>query len=322
MPDRNIVPVVLGLGSGIALLILFSLLSFPTQTDLEPRIAQDQAIKIVESEIKQNSWFFRVSPGTTFYVRDFEEAISIPESQFIEEKRNLPVVLIHPDGSLTNLIGKVANGLGQCKEEPGVGWCEFLTALRSAHGTRGNLAYLLVLEWDDHTEIFAIDAIDGKLLDSTIYERPILDLEEVEEELKKIGPPLIPQEEAFRLVEEDLGKRNPGEFKEVRIIGNDKQNFVAAEKFHAENMKLPLIFIHTSGTLVFVNDTSLTPGYHCDSGTMPFCGFAEPFNLYSKDRLVYGIDMISNQGPEIYAVDAVSGEIVQSSYLKSEAQED
>lgn len=323
MADSATVPVVSGLASGIALVLLFSLLSPPIQTDLEPKVSHQQAIGIAESEIEKNVWFFRVLPDTTFYVIDFKDAISYPETRFLEEDRVLPLVFIHPTGRLTDVIGNVADDLDRCKEEPGFGWCEFLTALRATPGTRGDLSYFVVLEWDDHTEIFAVDAIHGKVLDSTIYERPILHLEEVERDLKEIGPPVVSQDQAFRIVEQDLRERNPQEFEKILLIEYNRERYVPAEEFHRNNMQLPLIYIHPAGTLVFVNGTDIAPGYYCDSGLYPYCGFAPPFNLNSKGRLIYGVDIVWNSGaPDIFAVDAVTGEIVDSTSLRKAARAD
>jgi hypothetical protein len=50
----------------------------------------------------------------------------------------------------------------------------------------------------------------------------------------------------------------------------------------------------------------------------------QPFNLDYKNKLVWGLDILygtsdSDKHPSFYAVDAVSGDVVDSFFLRSEA---
>lgn len=285
-----------------------------------PKVSEEQAIMVAKAEPIKNSWFFNASSETAFSVLDFNSTYYIAEDQFLRDGHSLPLVLIQANGTLLDVNGQVKDMLSICKEEPGFGWCEFFASLRP-QSSKGDLAYLVGLEWSSGTELFVVDAARQRVLNSTIYSRPILYLEEVQSQLEKIGGPKLSQDEALRRVEDDLKSRYPGEFERITHLVYNRHSYMPIEEFEQRQAQLPLIYIHPSGTLVFVNGTNVEMGYYCESGVYTFCGFAEPFNLDSEGRLVYGIELAWNPGiPDSYAVDAITGEIVDSGSLRTEAR--
>jgi hypothetical protein len=324
-------PVVAGLAAGIGFVVIFSLLYYSApvavhNTGLEPQILQEQAIRTAESEIAKNRWYFKYPEGSPLFVLDFKDTNYYPVSDFVQlqDGRKLPLVFLYSNGTITDVNGQISDTLEICKREKGFGYCEFIDSLRGEQsGARGsgNLAYFVGLDWWSYTHLFVIDAIDGRLLSSTIYLRPILYQEDVERDLEMLGKPKITREQALSIVEDDLRKRHPDFDKIAMILYDNEERMITMDEFWSRNLDLPLMYIHSSGTIIFVvNGTQAEMGYYCDSARYPYCGFQPPFNLDSKGRLVYGIDILWNTGSAIYAVDALNGKIVDSSYLRAEAR--
>lgn len=334
MMDNVVVPVVAGLAAGIGFVMLFSLLysnspfaMIHTPANLEPRISQEQAIRTSESEIAKNRWYFKYPVGSPLFVLDFNEGNYYPVLAFEQQQqegRKIPLVLLYSNGTIADVNGQFSNTLETCKREKAAGYCEFINSLRgesrSARGIGRNLAYLVGLDLRSYTHLFVVDATDGRLLNTTIYLRPILYQGDIERDLGKLGEPKITQKQAISIVEDDLRKRNP-DFHEITGIEYNREGYIPFQEFLSKNLDLPLMYIHPSGTILFVvNNTQPEMGYYCDFAQYPYCGFLPPFNLDSKGRLVYGIDLVWNGGIDIYAVDAHTGEIVDSSQLREEAR--
>lgn len=145
--------------------------------------------------------------------------------------------------------------------------------------------------------------------------------------LLKIPLPKISQTEAIKTVENDLKNHVKNSTKILRIVDDvgDQQKYIPFSEFQTNNKILPLVFVSTNGTLLTINNASLRINGWCNMGTYTYCGYMQPFNLDYKSRLVYGLDIIygdndADMQPAFYAVDAVSGEIVDSSFLRSEAR--
>jgi len=319
------------LHSGIILIILvfalfFSLLYYASIVDFhsttQPRISTQEAIRTAKLEPSKNNWFFNTSSATTFYLLDFKQTSYIEESQFIQDRHPLPLVLIMTNGTIIDMNGQTKDLLASCLQDLGFGWCEYLHSFgKRLDSPNEHLAFLVGLEWTGHTELFVLDAVRGTLLDSTIYTRPLLDLQDVRNELQQIGAPRLTQEQALERVEHDLRARHPAEFEKITHLVYNQHSYMPIEEFVRRGAELPLIYIHPSGTLVFVNGTNIEMGYYCDSGTYTFCGFAEPFCLNSKNRLVYGIELAWNPGiPDSYVVDSITGEIVDSGSLRADVR--
>jgi len=60
---------------------------------------------------------------------DFKETNYLPESVFIQENRHLPLVFLHPNGTMSDINGELAVALSLCKEGIGVGHCRFISSL-------------------------------------------------------------------------------------------------------------------------------------------------------------------------------------------------
>jgi hypothetical protein len=303
--------------------LLFSLLYYASISDTNPtprpRISEQQVIMIAKTEVGKNSWFFSTSSDTTFNVLDFNSSYYVEEERFIRSGYDLPLVFIQAKGTLVDLSGEIRDTLRRCEEEPFSGWCEFIASLEP-QASAGDLAYLVALEWASRTELFVVDATKSRVLNSTIYTKPILFLDDVQNELQDIGKPKISQEQAIALVEDDLRAKYPDEFVKIILMEKPGNGYIPIEEFMQSKMQVRLIYIHPTGSLVFIDGANIMPGYYCESGVYTYCGFAPPFNLNSKGRLVYGIDFVWNSGqPDAYAVDSITGEIVDSFSLRREA---
>lgn len=136
--------------------------------------------------------------------------------------------------------------------------------------------------------------------------------------------PRISQEEALKIVEDDL-RRHYSDFKQIGGIVMESMTYIPMSEFYSKEMKLPLIYIHPNATLIKIKGGERTVLYKCEQGVYPYCGFLSPFNLNSKGRLIYGLDIYwvshsNDKIPDIYAVDAITGEVVDSSFLRSESR--
>lgn len=134
----------------------------------------------------------------------------------------------------------------------------------------------------------------------------------------------ISQAQAIQIVENDL-KNRFSDFNGIRsIVYND--TYIPFSEFLAKNKELPLVYVHPNGTLIpIINGTHTFRGA-CLVAYGTYCAFLPPFSLDYKSRLMYGLDISyerssMNRGtPDFYAVDAVSGDIVDSSFLRSEGR--
>lgn len=323
---RMLAPVAAGLAAGIGFIALFSMYYYSPfgwfqNIILEPQISQEQVIRTAESEIAKNRWYFKYPENSPLFVLDFKDTNYYPVSDFQQDGRKLPLVFLYPNGTIADVNGQISDTLEICKREKALGYCEFIDSLRGKQrdtGGSGNLAYFVGLDWWSYTHLFVIDAMDGRLLDSTIYLRPILYQEDVERDLERLGEPKITQQQALSIVEDDLRKRDP-DFEEIAMILY-KDRMIAIDEFLSKKLDIPLMYIHPSGTIILVNGTQAEMRYYCDSARYTYCGFLPPFNFDSKGRMVYGIDVLWKTGSAIYAVDAHTGKIVESSYLRVEAR--
>lgn len=90
---------------------------------------------------------------------------------------------------------------------------------------------------------------------------------------------------------------------------------------------MPLVYVHPNGTLIqLTRNASENIGY-CNSGLFAYCGYLEPYYFDFKGRLVYGVEVLLWHGdvggeargePFMYVVDAVDGNIVDSTFLRTE----
>ena len=144
----------------------------------------------------------------------------------------------------------------------------------------------------------------------------------------EIPSPKISQTDAIKIIENDLKNRESNSTKILKIVDiiGDRDRYVPFSEFQTNNGIVPLVFVSKNDTLLTINNASLRINYLCNMGTIAYCGYMPPFNLDYKNRLVYGFDIVygdndANTEPSFYAVDAVSGDIVDSGFLRNEARE-
>lgn len=146
--------------------------------------------------------------------------------------------------------------------------------------------------------------------------------------ISEIPLPKISQKDAVKIIENDLKNRVSNTTKILKIVDviGDQDKYVPFLEFQTNNKIIPLVFVSNNDTLLTINNASLRINYLCNMGTIAYCGYMPPFNLDYKSHLVYGFDIVygdndSNMEPSFYAVDAVSGDIVDSGFLRNEARE-
>lgn len=140
----------------------------------------------------------------------------------------------------------------------------------------------------------------------------------------------LSQDEVIRIVENDFRSRQREYDRINGIIVNDTSGYVKIEEFRARNLTLPLRYVDFSGNQFRITEDGYENIGRCDSGFSAYCGYLEPFNFDYKGRLVYGVEVLlwnmdnppeaeSGRGfPFLYIVDANTGEIVDSTFLRDE----
>jgi hypothetical protein len=145
----------------------------------------------------------------------------------------------------------------------------------------------------------------------------------------KIATPSISQEQAIKIVDNDLRQRLVDYRSIERIIVNNTSGYVSIEEFRSKNMILPLVYVSPSGQLVLLNSgiNETAPGQKnlgfCTSPLDAYCGFLPHFNFDYRGKVVYGIEVIASYDdaygvPFLYIVDGVDGDIVDSTFLRDE----
>ncbi|HEY8140422.1 MAG TPA: hypothetical protein VIE86_05005 [Nitrososphaera sp.] len=138
----------------------------------------------------------------------------------------------------------------------------------------------------------------------------------------------LSQDDAIRIVEDDFRSRQSEYDRITTIIAHKADRYVPINEFRDRNLKLPLIYVHSNGTLFDITESGYENLYQCDRGLTAYCGFLDPYFFDYRGRLVYGVEVhlwhgevIGARGfPFLYIVDATSGEIVDSSFLRSESK--
>jgi len=136
----------------------------------------------------------------------------------------------------------------------------------------------------------------------------------------------ITQTQAIEIAEDDLKNRVNSSTKILAVdwYSEGKERYVPFPEFQDKNGTLPLVYVHENGTVSQINDAIPKIGGQCNQAASAYCGFMQPFGLGYKSRLVWGLDILygtsnADKQASFYAVDAVSGDIVDSFFLRSDA---
>ncbi|GEM_PF-3556655 len=142
----------------------------------------------------------------------------------------------------------------------------------------------------------------------------------------------LSQDDAILIVENDFRSRQNEYDRITGIIAHKADRYVPIEEFKDHNMKLPLVYVHPNGTLFDATANGYENVGQCNSGRTAYCGFLDPYFFDYRGRLVYGVEVLlwdgdnppeaeSGRGiPFLYIVDADSGKIVDSSFLRAESK--
>jgi hypothetical protein len=110
----------------------------------------------------------------------------------------------------------------------------------------------------------------------------------------------------------------------VPKFANYTPSYVSFEEFKERDMKLPVVYVSSNGTVIHVleNGTSEYVG-ECHTGLLTYCGYRPPFELGYEERLVYGVEILalSRDNPKVplfFLVDAMNGQIVDSTFVRGE----
>jgi hypothetical protein len=142
--------------------------------------------------------------------------------------------------------------------------------------------------------------------------------------------PRITQDDAIGIVDNDFKSRQGDHDRINGIIVNNTSGYVRIEEFREKNLQLPLVYVHPDGTLIRINSGGHENMGACNSGLIAYCAYLEPYNFDYKGRLVYGVEVLlwyednvpdvhyAIGEPFLYIVDARTGEIVDSTFLRTE----
>lgn len=160
---------------------------------------------------------------------------------------------------------------------------------------------------------YYIDAINGDVLWSYIGE-------DIYPELHQSR---ISQEDAIRIAEVDLKVRLDDFHGITKIIVNNTSDYVPFDEFEEKNLELPLVWVNSNDTLLRVTQDGHENMGQCDSGLTAYCGYLPPFDFSYRGKLVYGVEVVASYNedygvPFLYIIDAVTGDIVDSTFLRDE----
>lgn len=149
--------------------------------------------------------------------------------------------------------------------------------------------------------------------------------------------PELSTADAMRTIQDDLDKWNrdygPDYDVTYRVtdiainrttVAQQTLGYVSFEEFNDTNMKLPLVYIHPNGTVLLASENGYENMGECGAGLSTYCGYLWPFNFDYQGRLVYGAEVLASNGstkePLFYVVDAVNGQIVDSTFLRMQQE--
>lgn len=143
-------------------------------------------------------------------------------------------------------------------------------------------------------------------------------------------PRRLSQDDVISIIENDFKSRQNDYDRINGIIVNNTSGYVRIEEFEEKNLKLPLVYIHPNGTHFHVTDMGYENIGECNGGLIAYCGYMPPYNFDYKGKLVYGVEVLlfnednlpdvdyARGFPFLYIVDANTGEIVDSTFLREE----
>jgi hypothetical protein len=135
--------------------------------------------------------------------------------------------------------------------------------------------------------------------------------------------PRISQEQAIEIADNDLRKHLDGYHGITHVIVNNTSGYVPFDEFKSKNMALPVVYVSPEGELILLAPTGYDNLGYCTDALYSYCGFMPHFNFVYEGKLVYGVEVAASYGeahgvPFFHMVDAVNGEIVDSTFLRSE----
>jgi hypothetical protein len=131
----------------------------------------------------------------------------------------------------------------------------------------------------------------------------------------------ITQAEALSIADADLNERLSDYKGIVGIIDTSWSKYVPVDEFQQNDLKLPLVYIPSNGSLIFVTASGYENHGMCDTGLFAYCGWYAKYNFDYGSRLVYGVELKVDSNERtlvMYMVDATNGKIVDSTFLRHE----
>jgi hypothetical protein len=147
---------------------LFSLLYFstayPRSTEVPtPRITQDDAIRIADTDMKQKLSDYKGITG----IIDTSWSRYVPIDEFEQNNLELPLVYVHPNGSLI-LVSETGYEIrGLCEGNSRFAYCGYLPDYSFDYGSRLVYGVEVTIDSDEALAMYMIDATSGKIVDST-----------------------------------------------------------------------------------------------------------------------------------------------------------
>ncbi|MCI0562537.1 MAG: hypothetical protein MN733_28970 [Nitrososphaera sp.] len=153
---------ILVVGMMVALLYLSTTYSTEITFTTEPRLTQDDAIRIADADLSSRLDDYDGIKG----IIDNEMARYVPFEEFNRENLGLPLIYVHPNGSLIHITANGYRNMGYCSSGL-FAYCGYLPPY--SFDTTGKLVYAVEVKTDVDVILFMyiIDAMDGKIVDST-----------------------------------------------------------------------------------------------------------------------------------------------------------
>ena len=136
-----------------------------------------------------------------------------------------------------------------------------------------------------------------------------------------IPTPRITQDSAIAMAYTDLVQRLPDFHGIVGIVDTSWSRYVPIEEFEQNNLQLPLVYIPPNGSLIVITESGYENRGECNTSLSAYCGwYDDKYNFDYSSRLVYGVEVRvdTGSGLAMYMVDATTGTIVDSTFLRGE----
>lgn len=150
-------------GMATMFVLLYFSLAYTVEPSIPtPRITQEQALQIADADLKQRLSDYKGIVG----IIDTSWERYIPVAEFEENHLDLPLVYVHPNGSLILVTDTTYENKGTC--DSGLfAYCGWYDKYNFDYGSRLIYGAEIQIDSDEALVMYMIDATNGKIVDST-----------------------------------------------------------------------------------------------------------------------------------------------------------